>query len=344
MAKVEGKHLWPAAGAMMAAIVIAFLARPDSAANRVSTLDLTNAGFRDVYIQHVDGDRTEVTIGDRGQTTLKRGELPSTAPRWSFVRTEENSEPPYTWLARSEARGSTFFVPVTRISDWSYPYLYRVVRQRRKGLELPRVEWVNVFLDRIYQGLYLRVALPYDRIDADATETRRRELLLIRGEEVMRVDTWFEPPDERYGELFSDEALPELEPPAPSLSWLSDRLLPDASTVLVAATSPYEAKLLPLPIPLETLYAEVHGRRPELATIERVSRWEESWRPAAPEAQLLRGSEIPELESEFESYRDSFLRALQAHGELYGNVGEILAMVPLRQKAGAEMGLNLENP
>ena len=63
------------------------------------------------------------------------------------------AEAPHVWLARSEARGAVFFLPVTEVRDWIYPYLYGFVRERRKGLELPRVEWTNPFVDRLYQGL-----------------------------------------------------------------------------------------------------------------------------------------------------------------------------------------------
>ena len=60
----------PAVGAMAAAILVVFLALPDSAANRVSTLDLANGGFGDNYIQHIGGDRTQVTIGARARNRL----------------------------------------------------------------------------------------------------------------------------------------------------------------------------------------------------------------------------------------------------------------------------------
>ena len=326
---------------MAAATLIALVALPDSRANRVSTLDLGEDGFRDLYIQHRDREHTKVTIGDRGETTLKRGELPSLAPEWTIRRVSraDESEPPYAWLARSQARGAVFFLPVTQVSDWIYPYLYGFVRQRRKGIELPPVEWANVFLDRVYQGLYLRVALPFDR-----TGRRRRELVLIRDEEMMRVDTWFEPPQERYAELFPDAELPELEPPAPALMWLSAFLSADESSVVLAASPPYEAKLMPLPIQTPSLYAAVHGRPPQFVTDTRVLRWDESWRPAVSESRFLRDVEMVDLSSGFEDYRASFVRALRAHGELHGNLEEVRAMLPHRQTSGSELGLSLANP
>lgn len=346
MAKIEGKHLWPALGAMVAATLVALVAMSNSSTIRISTLDLGEQGFRDVYIQHVDRDRTTVTIGDRGDTTLKRGELASSNPEWSFRRVDsrDDSAPPHTWLARSETRGAVFFLPVTEISDWVYPYIYGFVRERRKGIELPRVEWTNVFLDRVYQGHYLRVALPFDRTGTTENPIRRRELVFIRGEEIMRVDTWFEPIQERYGELFPDAELPALEAPNSGLMGLSALISSTESSILLAASPPYEAKLMPLPIAMPSLYAAVHGRAAEFATDARVIDWNESWRPAVSEAQFLREPEAADLESDFTEYRASFLQALRAHGELYDSVEQVHAMLADRQQSGAELGLNLENP
>ena len=76
------------------------------------------------------------------------------------------------------------FVPVGEVSDWIYPFIYSFVRERRKGLELPRVEWTTLYVDRLYQGLFLLVKLPFDRPEAQP----RRQLLAIESGLVTHID------------------------------------------------------------------------------------------------------------------------------------------------------------
>ena len=101
---------------------------------------------------------------------------------------------------------------------------------------------------------------------------------------------------------------------------------------------------MPLPIALPSLFQAVHGRPPSFATDTRVGRWDASWRPTVSDSSFLRDSEVPDLESDFEDYRDSFLRALQAHGALHDDLDELHAMLPLRQASGSELGLQLRTP
>jgi len=88
----------------------------------------------------------------------------------------------HTWLVRSKRKGegTAFFVPVQDVRDWTYPFLYGFVRDSRGEIDLPKVEWTQLFVDRLYQGLYLRVALPFDLRRKDGGSGTLRELLTIR--------------------------------------------------------------------------------------------------------------------------------------------------------------------
>ena len=218
MIKIDPRQLWPAVCALAIATVLPVLVLPDSRASRVATLDLEETGFEERYIQFLDSARTRASIVARDLTTLTRGETVSDAPEWSVERLSNDG-----WLARSPDAGVVFFVPVHEVSDWIQPFVYSFVRERRKGLELPRVEWTTLYVDRLYQGLFLRVRLPFDRPDAD-----RRELLAVEFGRVTRIDTWFELPT-------SDLDLPadvEINPPHVSLVWLS-ALRSETSTLLI---------------------------------------------------------------------------------------------------------------
>ncbi|HIF23472.1 MAG TPA: hypothetical protein EYQ27_16560 [Gemmatimonadetes bacterium] len=74
MVKIDVKQQWQPALALVIAAAVIVVVQPDSRANRVSTLDLEDTGFDELYIQFVDADRTRAAIVDRGATTIRRGE------------------------------------------------------------------------------------------------------------------------------------------------------------------------------------------------------------------------------------------------------------------------------
>ena len=329
MVRIDVKQLWPPALVLVVATALVVLVLPESRANRLSTLDLEEAGFDELYIQFLDSERTRASIVSRGQTTTRRGETLALEVEWSVERLNGDG-----WLARSEDEGVAFFVPVSDVSDWTYPFIYSFLRERRKGLELPRVEWTSLHVDRLYQGLFLLMKLPFDRADA---VPGRRELLAVEAGRVAHFDTWFEP-------MTSDlEMLVELEldPPHASLAWLS-ALRSETATLLILSRRPLELSLVPLPVSLPSLFTAAQGAAPPFREAERASRWNESWRADLPDTPFLDDPEREALESEFEEYRTEFFAALRIHGEFHGLGGDLLVSLPERQGAGLEFGLALE--
>ncbi len=327
MIKIDPRQLWPAVCALAIAMVLPVLVLPDSRASRVATLDLEETGFEERYIQFLDSARTRASIVARDVTTLTRGETVSDAPEWSVERLSNDG-----WLARSPDAGVVFFVPVHEVSDWIHPFVYSFVRERRKGLELPRVEWTTLYVDRLYQGLFLRVPLPFDRPDAD-----RRELLAIESGRVTRIDTWFELPTSDLDLL----AAVEINPPHVSLVWLS-ALRSETSTLLIRSRRPSELALMPLPVSVRKLFAATHGADPSFQEDARAVQWNESWRADLTETPLVGDRERSSFDSAFEEYRDRFLSALRIHGEFHGLAAELQASLPDRQHAGVELDLTLD--
>lgn len=328
MVRIDAKQLWQPALALLIATALFVLVLGDSTANRLSTLNLEEAGFDELYIQFLDSERTRASIVTRGVTSINRGEIPDLGPEWSMERLGRDG-----WLARSPDEGVTFFVPVTEISDWIYPFLYSFVREHRRGLELPRVEWTTLHVDRLYEGLFLLVRLPFDRPEVQA----RRELLVVESGRVAYIDTWFEQPAgglDLTGEL-------EIDPQHGSVAWLS-ALRSETATSLILSRRPLELTLMPLPVSVPTLYAAAYGAEPTFQEDERAQGWNESWRAMVADTTFLDELEMESFESEFEEYRDLFLSALRIHGQLHGNADELQGALSERQGSGVELGLELE--
>lgn len=328
MVKIDVRTLWPAVLALATAMALIVFVRPDSRANRISTLDLEETGFEELYIQFLDSDRTRASIVSRGVTTIRRGEIPSYASEWSMERLGGDG-----WFARSPDEGVVFFIPVSEVSDWIYPFIYSFVRERRKGLELPPAEWTTLHVDRLYQGLFLRVKLPFDRPEAQT----RRELVTVESNRLASVDTWFEPAT-GVPDMPADL---EVDASHPSLSWLSS-LRSETASLFILSRRPLELTLMPLPVSLPTLFAAAYGVDPAFDEDEQAVRWNDSWRATVADTTYLGEAEMRSLTSEFDEYRALFLAALRIHGEFHGVEGELQASLPARQHSGLELDLALE--
>lgn len=67
MVRIDVKALWPAVLSLVTATALVVFVLPDSRANRVSTLDLEETGFDELYIQFLDSERTSASIVGTGR-------------------------------------------------------------------------------------------------------------------------------------------------------------------------------------------------------------------------------------------------------------------------------------
>ena len=178
------RRLWPAGVALGLAILLASVWDPDSPASRISNLDLRDSPFRDTYIIPHRTQDERCFVVDRRDATRRRSDDEQPGRKWKLTRVRGSDGAGDRWMVQSKRRGkgTVFFVPALAVSDWAYPYLYSFVRARNPELELPLIEWTQLHVDRVYQGLYLRVTLPFDERKKDGGSGILREILTVSGD------------------------------------------------------------------------------------------------------------------------------------------------------------------
>jgi len=342
---------WPA-GLALALAIAGIIVFPGSYTRRTTNLDLTDTGFRDTFIMFSKSEVGRCFVVNRRASTMRRGDQQQSGRKWDClrIRAGDRGGPADTWLVKSKrkGKGTVFFVPVYGVPDWSYPFLYEFVRKHskhRKELDLPRVEWTQLFVNRLYQGLYLRVGLPFDLRKKDGGSGILREILTVQDGQLTKVDTRFDDAGRLYAKSVVNASFPELDPPPPALAWLARSSPIEGTTFLMSNLTPYRLTLLPLPIYLPDLYLAKNGRPPAGFRDQRYSRWILApWRSDPADALPWTEPELEELKSEFEEYAASFRRALRTDAELHQSGDMLRDLLPVRQAATSKLQLSLRAP
>lgn len=317
------RGLLAAGVALGLAILLAAVVDPDSPASRVSNLDLSASVFRDTYIilHKTQADRCFVV--DRRDATRRRSDDNQPGRKWtclSFAGREAGS--PASWFVHSKRKGSVFFVSAQDVADWSYPFLYEFVRDREKAAAAPRlpvVQWTQLYVSRIFQGLYLRVKLPFDARKKDGGSGVLRDLLVVEGNRISTVDTRFDDAPGVYAESVAAARLPELSPPSDRLAWLAARAPTSGTTLLMSNEPPYGVRLLPLPISLPALHRAKTGRAPASFLDDRVQRYSQgAWRAGTTGPPPFDPAERAEFERGLQVYAAALAKALVLDARVRG--------------------------
>ncbi|MFP8873996.1 MAG: hypothetical protein VCB42_05545 [Myxococcota bacterium] len=307
------RRLWPAGVGLALAIALAILVKPDSTLNRVGNLNLGDSKFRDTYLVMHRSEADRCFVVNRRDATIRRSNDKQPGRNWRCHRiSSQDPESPPAWLVQSkrEGKGTVFFVPASRIADWSFPFFYEVARAEHPDAQLPLVEWTQLYVSRLYQGLYLRVDLPFDRRKKDGGSGVLREILSISGDSASVVDTRFDDAPGLYTEAIAAGVFPKLEKPLPDIAWLAEHAPTAGTTFLISNSEDFLVSLLPLPIGLPALFKARYGRSPATFTDRRFDRWTQgAWRQEAKEPKQWVSQ--PRFRESFDVYISELRRALQ---------------------------------
>jgi hypothetical protein len=335
---------WRIGLALLVAAGIAAGLERFTASQRFANLDLEGGGFRDTFLMFSKSEPGRGYVVNRRDSTERRSDLKLPGRKWEFFRIPL-AEDTDAWLTRSkrQGKGTVFYVPVSEVGDWTYPFLYEFVRERRPKQELPPIEWTQLYVNRIYQGLYLRVALPFDLRKKDGGSGILRQILVVGEGLSSQLNTRFQDTPGVYAAVLADGIFPELARPDPLISWLAGRCPTSETTFLLSNKPPYGVSLLPLPISLVRLFEAGHGRTPSRFEDERYERWLHAAEAAVSAAGPLRPADRAALETHFAHYATSFLEALRLSAELHGDWAALQERLPERQDATLPLGLSLES-
>lgn len=340
--RITGKRRLLAAG-IGVSLAVALATVSTTGAGRTTNLVL-KSGLPETFIMMSKSRADRCYVVDRRDSTVRRSDRRLPGPKWRFVRflDPEGRSTVDHWLLRSKRKGTILLVPVDAVEDWSYPVLHRSVRRVRKDLELPRAEWTQLFVNRYYRGLYLRVALPADPRKKDGGTGVLREMLTVSDRGLTSIDTRFGDAGTLYRDRLAEGAFPRLEDPDPVEAWLALRSPVGPRVFLMSNLPPYDLDLLPLPVSPSRLHEAAFERQTLYFQDERYERWTTQASRAGEEAtNLFEPEEWERVRREFERVAASFMRSLATHARLHESP-HLLDQVPMRQRAVSDLGLGLE--
>ncbi|HXV63083.1 MAG TPA: hypothetical protein VEK15_20450 [Vicinamibacteria bacterium] len=295
--------------ALLVAIGVAVTREPRSETARVSNLYLVPGAFPDTYLMLSKTDEGRGHLLARRDSSFRRGRENVPGKGWYVDRfgAAPDEGIPDHWLLRSKRQGTMILVPVEAVEDWTYPFVYELVSRQFPQLALPWATWTELFVNRVYRGLHLRVSLPFDPRKKDGGSGILRELVTVRGDALTAVDTRFNPDARLYIDLIAESRFPRVAPPPPVLAWLESRRPFDETLFLLSNVEPFDLSLFPLPVSLEELAHKLH--RTPLRTVQ-----DERHRSLAT-GDTSNPPPFDEewLDDAFQNYRERFCSALKSH-------------------------------
>ena len=351
-------RLWPAAAALLAAIVTIWVI-PATPHRRMSNLDFSAAGLPQTYLMLNKDEPNRCVVLGRRASTLRRDDAREPGRSWDCDSIEAPDGAAYendAWIVRSTrfGKGTVLFVPVYAVDDWTYPFFNAFVREAiadapsdppddtAQSVALPEVEWTQLFVNRLYEGLYLRIGLPFDLRSKDGGSGILRSILTLDPQSVRVVDTRFEENTAAWENRLTFDDAPIVEADLPLVRWLAAMRPANERTLLLSNQGLQNLRLLPMPISLPELYEQWEGT--PLATIESQSAalWAQTTAAYDPApAPSFDAEASAALRESFVRYSLALERGLLAEGAYRESTERLREVLPQRQAAASMMTLQL---
>ncbi len=339
---ISPRTLFPIGVALLLALLLGALSLRYSASARLTNLDLPTDGFQDTFLMNSKTSSGRCYVVNRRDSTLRRSDttLPGRMQDCEKFGDHETNPTLEFWLVRSKRKGTSLYIPVEKVEDWTYPFLYNFVRDLTDSFELPRTAWTQLYVDRIYQGLYLRISLPYDKRKKDGRTEPLREILTVKGHSLTHLDTRFRTTSTLYADSVAAGVFPDIVPTPLMILWLSHHAPLEEAIFLMSNQEPYQLQPLPLPHSVEALYVEMNGHQLVATSDERYLRWKSSWSLKNDQnSHPFNEQQLHSLEVSFAVYAHRFLHALRVHAEFYRRTPQLEQQLARKQASIASLDL-----
>jgi hypothetical protein len=177
--------------AALAAGASAFAARVSPLAVR-SILPMSSFDVRELYLSSLVDDPQRVLLTTRrANSTVRRGTADQAGNRYWAHRYVDPARPgiPPRWILSSRSRGGRLLVPAAALD--LPEALFRGPASEDDDLAV-RAALVQLYLDRLFQGLYLELRFPRRR-ETTGGEPERFDLVVVRDDLVRTVDFVLQP-------------------------------------------------------------------------------------------------------------------------------------------------------
>lgn len=337
------KPIWTAGIVLLAAILISLVRPPGSTVSRLTNLDLTLSDIPDTYLILSKSNSDKAFVVNRRDSTMRRSNKGQPGRKWDVFRIKHTAgyEHADTWIVKSkrEGKGTVIFVPAIDVGDWSYPFFYNFVAARDEQLKLPQVSWTQLYVNRVFHGLYLRVALPFDKRKKDGGSGILREVITVDGSHSYHVNSRLNSVPGLYAEKVTESYFPAVADAPPHLLWLASLNSTDVSTFVMSNLPPFDVSHWPVPLNIAAIYKAQFGANPAGYLDDRFGTWIQQ---DAAEEFPFDTEARQEMQSAFNEYAASFAQAIRVVAEYNGNEIDYHSELEQRQHAARQLGLELE--
>ena len=318
MAKTLLKKFLPTIIGLAAAVSLVMVGGIVSKNQRLTNVQFEKYCFKDIYIMRSKSEANRGYLTGRRDSTIRRSRSNFPGSTRELIAAEKEKSPGSAnlWLLKSKKYGTVFFIPVEKVPDWRYPFLYHFIVEESgyKNIDLPKVEWNQLFIDRIYAGLYLRMELPFDPTKKNGRTAPLREILSVSDTEMTAVDSRFNMNWDVYSSCISNGIFPELANQSEPVAWLAANRPTEEAIYILNGKEPFNVSPLPLPVSINTLFEEFNGTPLPAFHDERFERWDTGRKgDYLSLAKKLNSASNNRFSNSYAVYRNKFCNSLRTH-------------------------------
>jgi len=223
-----------------------------------------------------------------------------------------------SWFLHSKSNGVVFLFPLEDVENWVYPALYSYVKDHLLVTYLPNVEWVQLHINRYYQGIFLQVELPKDLSKKNGGNGVLREIISITKEKLSIVNTRFVPNGALYKSLLIEGEEPKFPMQNKDVLWLAKNKnkTRDNLMVILGNKEKHEVLLLPLPLDIDRISPIIFGKNPTYYRDDRFRGWLQTILNDGDSLKLS-FTETQEFKEYFADYSKRFKIAFRSHASVF---------------------------